>query len=279
MKRVLASAVFALMMGTTCQAQGLTLVKKHTGVNKPEVSWKNKPNGTWSRLREEIQCDDLPKVSGTEDLETIIAEKTADGWLALYRTELVSLDFSFVAVLYNNDKKPVKVYDLCKLSDTYNCEVQDIRWDANEHLLMFNMACPSYSAEIGGKGSKLFCYDVKNEQMKWSTPYLTSNDIFCFNHKYVFCSYGFTNEKKFVFMLDKHTGKMYSKIPAVKDIEMMELQERNGEEHLMCIDYNEHVLDFKVSDTTPAAKPATSTAKKPATTAKKPVAKKPARRR
>lgn len=270
MKRLFVSIVLGLMVGTACQAQCLTLVKKYTSGNKPEVSLKNKPNGTYCRLREEIQCDDLPKVSGTEDLRTIITERTPDGWLALYRRGLGSMDFKFIAVLYNEEKVPQEVFDLCQLSDTYNCEVQDIRWDAKEQLLIFNMACPSYAADIDGKGSKLFCYDVKNEKMKWSTPYLVSNDIFCFNDKFVFCSYGFTNEKKYVYMLDKQTGKIYSKLSATKNIENMELQVRNGEEHLMCQDYNNAILDFKVNYTTPVQ----TTTKK--TTTQKPATKKPA---
>ena len=128
------------------------------------------------------------------------------------------------------------------------CEVQDIRWDADTQHLLFNMACPSYSSMIGGKGSKLYCYDVKKRKLVWETPYLTSNDIFILNDKYVFCSYGFTSEKKFLFMLDKFTGKIYSKIPMVYAVKYMELQTLQGRETLYVVDSKEQLHLFTVSN-------------------------------
>ena len=128
-------------------------------------------------------------------------------YLHLKFEPLAADDYNFVVVIYDNDLKPLHVVNLCDISHNNYCEVQDVRWDADTHNLLFNMACPSYSSMIDGKGSKLYCYSVDDRRIVWETGYLVSNDIFTLNDKYVFCSYGFTSEKKFLFMLDKFTGK------------------------------------------------------------------------
>ena len=121
-----------------------------------------------------------------------------------------------------------------------------MRWDADNHNLLFNMACPSYASGVNGKGSKLYSYNVENRRIVWETDYLVSNDIFILDSNFVFCSYGFTSEKKFLFMLDKQTGQMYSKIPMVYKVEYMELQEKNGREYLYVVDYNNNLYAYTV---------------------------------
>lgn len=262
MKKILLSLMALLMMCASAQGQCLTLKKKYPakGWQGEKVSLVNKPNGTYSRLREEVHATDLPLIPRIENAaqkkELIIAEHIdggAQGWLALYRNEMLAPTYDFIVVLYNEQKEPMASIDLCEISNTYNCEVQDVRFDADNNLLFFNMACPSYSSEIGGKGSKLFCYHVGKEEMVWSTPYLTSNDIFIFNEKYVFCSYGFTKEKDYIFMIDKFTGKIYSKLPVASDIEYMEIQKKNGKELLYATDYKESLYVYNINDVTVAA--------------------------
>lgn len=97
--------------------------------------------------------------------------------------------------IYDKDEKPLYTIDLGQVSGNDYCEVQDVRWDADTHNLLFNMACPSYASGVNGKGSKLHCYNPERRQMVWSTDWLTSNDIFILDSQYVFCSYGFTSEK------------------------------------------------------------------------------------
>ena len=48
-------------------------------------------------------------------------------------------------------------------------------------------------------------------------------------------------------MLDKLTGKVYSKLPMVYKVEYMELQEKNGREMLYVVDYNENLYSFAIS--------------------------------
>ena len=82
--------------------------------------------------------------------------------------------------------------------------------------------------------------------MVWETDYLVSNDIFILNRDFVFCSYGFTNEKKFLYMLDKQTGKVYTKLPMVYKVQYMELQEKGGKEMLYVVDYNDNLYTYTV---------------------------------
>jgi hypothetical protein len=248
MKRIILSLVAMLTMLTSVQAQRLVSVKNY-GANWPKtmISLKNKPNGTIYRLRVEKQNEYLPRVEEAKDLEQFISEQIDIGWLALYRRSAGSSDYKFIVVIYDKEEKPLYTVNLGDVSENHYCEVQDVRWDNDTHNLLFNMACPSYASEINGKGSKLHCYNPERRQMVWSTGWLTSNDIFILDSKFVFCSYGFTSEKKFLYMLDKFTGKVYSKLPFTYKVEYLELQtEQNGKEYLYALDYNDHLYKYYV---------------------------------
>jgi len=248
MKRIILSLLTMLTMCATAQAQRLVSVKNY-GANWPRnmITMKNKPNGTIYRLREEKQNEYLPRGEEAKDLEQFISERIDIGWLALYRRSAGDENYKFIVKIYDKDEKPLYTIDLGQVSDNNYCEVQDVRWDNDTHNLLFNMACPSYSSQINGKGSKLHCYNPERREMVWSTDWLTSNDIFILDSKFVFCSYGFTSEKKFLFMLDKYTGKVYSKLPFTYKVEYLELQtEQNGREYLYAVDYNDHLFKYYV---------------------------------
>jgi len=235
------------MLGTA-SAQRLVSVKNY-GANWPKtmITMKNKPNGTIYRLREEKQNEYLPRGEEAKDLQQFISERIDIGWLALYRRSAGDQNYKFIVKIYDKDEKPLYTIDLGQVSGNDYCEVQDVRWDADTHNLLFNMACPSYASGVNGKGSKLHCYNPERRQMVWSTDWLTSNDIFILDSQYVFCSYGFTSEKKFLFMLDKLTGKVLSKLPFTYKIEYLELQtEPNGREYLYVVDYNDHLYKYQV---------------------------------
>ena len=247
MKKVILCIMATVLSLSTAQAQRLVAYNRYgTNWTSTDVSTKNKPNGYIYRLRVDKQCDDLPQVPETQGLELFIAEPIDIGWLGFYRLPTGADDYNFVVVLYNHDKQPTATINLCDVTNNRYCEVQDVRWDADNHNLLFNMACPSYADMINGKGSKLYSYNVENRRIVWETDYLVSNDIFILDRNFVFCSYGFTSEKKFLFMLDKQTGKMYSKIPMVYKVEYMELQEMNGREYLYVVDYNNNLYVYTV---------------------------------
>lgn len=248
MKRIILSLVTMLIMCATAQSQRLVSVKNY-GANwqKNMITLKNKPNGTIYRLRVEKQNEYLPRGEEAKDLEQFISERIDIGWLALYRRSAGDQNYKFIVKIYDKDEKPLYTIDLGQVSDNNYCEVQDVRWDNDTHNLLFNMACPSYASSVNGKGSKLHCYNPERREMVWSTDWLTSNDIFILDSKFVFCSYGFTSEKKFLFMLDKYTGKIYSKLPFTYKVEYLELQtEQNGREYLYAMDYNDHLYKFYV---------------------------------
>lgn len=244
---ILSLVALCTMLGTA-SAQRLVSVKNY-GANWPKtmITMKNKPNGTIYRLREEKQNEYLPRGEEAKDLQQFISERIDIGWLALYRRSAGDQNYKFIVKIYDKDEKPLYTIDLGQVSGNDYCEVQDVRWDADTHNLLFNMACPSYASGVNGKGSKLHCYNPERRQMVWSSDWLTSNDIFILDSQYVFCSYGFTSEKKFLFMLDKLTGKVLSKLPFTYKIEYLELQtEQNGREYLYVVDYNDHLYKYQV---------------------------------
>ena len=233
MKKLILCLTTFIMVLSTASAQRLVLSKNYGKQwGNEQVSTVNKPNGVIYRLRVDKQCDDLPKVPEARGLELFIAEPTDMGWLALYRKPMAAATYDFVVVLYNHQKQPTATVNLCDITANRYCEVQDVRWDADTHHLLFNMACPSYARDINGKGSKLYCYDVAQRRMVWETPYLVSNDIFILDRDFVYCGYGFTSEKDYVYMLDKHTGKQYSKLPIASKMHYMEKQVKNGKDLL-----------------------------------------------
>ena len=245
-KRILCLLVSVLAV-ITASSQRLVPMKgygKNWGAE--QISTVNKPNGIIYRLRVDKQCTDLPLVPETEGLELFISEPIDIGWLALYRLPMSADDYDFVVVLYDHNKRPLNTINLCDITNNRYCEVQDVRWDADTHHLLFNMACPSYAEMIDGKGSKLYCYDVDRRRIVWETNYLVSNDIFILDRDFVFCAYGFTSEKKFLFMLDKRTGQMYSKLPMVYKVMYMELKLKNGQEMLYVIDSDDNLYSYAV---------------------------------
>lgn len=256
MKQIICLITFVLVL---CSAQAQRLVPINNFGSKwgeESVSTKNKPNGYIYRLRKDVQKTDLPQLNETKNMELYIAEPIDLGWLTLYRLPTSSDREDYVVVVYDQELNPLHVLNLGDITGSHNLEVQDVRWDADNHNLLFNMAHYSYSDGVGGKCSKLYSYSVEQRRLMWETDYLVSNDIFTLNSKYVFCSYGFTNEKKFLYMLDKQTGKVYSKLPLVYKVQYMELQRKNGRELLYVVDSQNSLITYAVSDQPAAAKSA-----------------------
>lgn len=247
MKRIILSLVTMFLVLITAQAQRLVSVKNY-GANwqRNMLTMKNKPNGTIFRLRKEQQNEYLLRGEEAKDLEQYISERIDIGWLALYRRSAGDDNYKFIVKIYDKDEKLLYTIDLGLVSGNDYCEVQDVRWDNDTHNLLFNMACPSYASEVNGKGSKLHCYNPERREMVWSTDWLTSNDIFILDSKFVFCSYGFTSEKKYLFMLDKFTGKVYSKLPFTYKVEYLELKTEGNREYLYAIDYNDNLFKYYV---------------------------------
>lgn len=243
-KLLLLVAMFAMAMAV--DAQKLVLDQSlNPGWGGANLTNKNKPEGRFYRLRNEVQVTGFQTPQIVRDLELYISEPISTGYMALYRLPLSAPNYKFYVVLYNERKVTQYVLDLCAITGNDYCEVQDVRWDPTTERVLFNMACPSYSSEINGRGSKLYCVNPDGT-IVWETGYLTSNDIFILDDEFVYCGYGFTSEKDYIFLLDKNTGRVYSKLPVPKKIQYLELQERNGMQILFAADSDDKLYTFRV---------------------------------
>lgn len=244
-------AVTVLLAVTSTVSYSQVLVKTYTMSSEEApffcddngITYSNKPNGLIYRLRVEVPFPDLPRTEEVADKELFITDRTDDGYVALFRNPTSADDYSFYVLTYNKKKKVTGVYDLCKLSETYNCEVQDIRW-FDGHLY-FNMACPSYSSGVGGRGSKLFSLNLETGTIDWSTQYLVSNDVFAVDEDYVYCAYGFTDEPDYVFLIDRRYGITRTKCPIKSKSQYIEIV---GPHQIYVQDYNDNGYLFEVQE-------------------------------
>ena len=246
-KSFVLTLLLVVCAGTPLSAQKLTLVKKHPAVGDQWASrfgltGQNKPEGAYYRLREEVRVSNLIRSSATEGMQLIISEKTAFGSFGLFRSPMSEDLMNFTLALYNKDAKLVKEFDLCKVTGVYGLEVQDIRYEAGRFY--FNMACPTYSDDYRGKCSRLYCLDVKTGSIVWSTDYLVSNDIILVEDDYIVCSYGFTGERDFVYLLDKKTGAVTSRMPLDRKAEYVELKDGL----LYVVDAAQSVYEYKIAN-------------------------------
>lgn len=209
-------------------------------LQKYGLTGENKRNGFIYRLRKDISIPDLEKTLWTENLEQFITEETDFGYFALFRTPAGSNDFRFVVVIYDEDKRFIKEFDLNVMSNNYNCELQDIRY--RDGFFYFNMACPGYSSGLNGACSSLYCLNIEEERIEWNTPYLVSNDIFIVHENYIISGYGFTDEPDFLYLIDRKTGKVLSKVKLKSAHEYIEVKKNV----IYVTDYSGNVYQFTI---------------------------------
>jgi len=248
-RRFLALLIILTSLAPMAHAQ--VLVKEQTidpqdlpaFIQSHGITYKNKPNGAMYRLRSDVQCPDLPLTDAVAGLEMMISEPAGDGYYALFRAPLAADDYRFVVLTYNKKKKVSATYDLCALTGVSNCELQDIRWFDNH--LYFNMACPTYSSSLRGRGSKLFDLDLSNGKIVWSSKYLASNDIFIVDKDFVYCGYGFTGEDDFIYLLDRNYGTVLTTCPIHSGHEYIEFI---GDRKIFVQDYEGYGYVFRVEE-------------------------------
>lgn len=245
--RLLSVLCVMLLMCGTVNAQKLTLVKKHPAIGQQwesrfGLTGANKPAGFYYRLREEVRVPTLMRSTTTEQLQLMISEKTDFGSFGLFRSSMNDETYAFVLALYNKDGKFYQEFDLCKLTGEYMLELQDIRYDNGRFY--FNMACPSYSKLFGGQCSRLYCLDAKKGKIVWQTDYLISNDIIVLNDNFIVCTYGFTDERDFVYLLDKKSGDVTCRMSLDKKSEYVEVKDNQ----LFVIDAAQNVYVFNIEN-------------------------------
>lgn len=208
---------------------------------------KNRQNANYYRMRENLAEDLKPgKYAEEYGLECIIAEQNEDGtYMALWRTPMASDSpwKDYVVTLYNKKKKVQKEINVSDLAGFEDCEVQDVRY--KDGLIYFNMAYITYSSQVNGQCSKLYCLDPKTMEQEWCTPYLCSNGIFIIEGDYVVCGYGFTNEDDFVYLISRKDGAVFCEMPVKSSPVNYEFDE-DGD--LIVVDYNDNVYAFGLAD-------------------------------
>jgi hypothetical protein len=226
----------------------ITLLNKErssTGVDdqyfkdKYGLSGKNKPNGFMYRVREDNGIV-LPKGNKTNHLKLFISERIESGYVSLARNGLGSDNYEFYVIIYDNNKNIIEEINLNEISGITDCEIQDIRVYGGH--IYFNQACVSYSNEQGGYCSYLFSYNIKNKSLDWKTNRLTSNGIFLVEKDYIISGYGFTQEKDYIFLINRKNGQLIDKYLINSDPQYMEMHDGN----LFVVDYNGNVYTFKV---------------------------------
>lgn len=244
---VISIVIAFLAIGAEAQGQRLTLIKKHPNVGEGwaarfGLTGANKPDCWYCRLREDVKVSNLQRTDHTANLKLEISEETADGYFGLYRLPLGADDYQFWAVTYDKNGNVLKEWDLCEKTKRYDLELQDIRYEAGKFY--FNMACPTYSSGYNGKCSALYCMDAESGEVEWVTDFLVSNDVLIVYKNYIVCGYGFTDEKDYVYLIDKKNGNMLSKVLVASSPQYIE--EKDGKIYVM--DYRESMYVFKITE-------------------------------
>lgn len=243
--RILSLLSVMLLLCVTVDAQKLTLVKKHPAIGEQwesrfGLTGRNKPAGFYYRLRDESRVPNLMRSETTEQMQLIISENTNFGAFGLFRNSMNEETYAFVLALYNKEGKLAKEYDLCRITGEYMLELQDIRYEKGRFY--FNMACPTYSDNFDGRCSRMYCIDGRTGKLVWQTDFLTSNDIIAVEDDYIVSTYGFSNEKDFVFLLDKNTGDVLSRMSLDRKAQYIEVKDSQ----LFVIDAAQNVYVFNV---------------------------------
>ena len=85
---------------------------------------------------------------------------------------------------------------------------------------------------------------MKSGKLVWQSDYLISNDIFVLYGDYIFCSYGFTDERDYLYMLDKKNGEVVSRMSL--DNKACYIEVKDGKVYV--IDVEQNVYVFAIED-------------------------------
>lgn len=230
---ILATLAVGDVQAQTPGAVRLRLVSQRRigGMETPRalgLTGANRQNGRNYRFRETFS-QDLPEyvLRDVDHLPLSIADSTADGWLAFYRSppgRLEPRNSSFEVVLHGagGEQKWKRVLN-DHLSRPDHLEITDIRYDGGK--LYFNESCQSYSREAGGRCSSLVRIDPATNRVEWRTRPLVSNGIFILHGPWVITGYGFTAERDSVFVIDRETGRVLASAQVDKMPDYLEMKD------------------------------------------------------
>jgi hypothetical protein len=90
---------------------------------------------------------------------------------------------------------------------------QSIQWAVKEsNILFISHGHSTYAKYSAGKNAYISAIDLETYKILWTTKPLTCNSIFSIANNSIVCGYGFTDEKDYLFVLDKNTGSRIQKI-------------------------------------------------------------------
>ncbi|MCI6160532.1 MAG: hypothetical protein PUH24_08790 [Prevotellaceae bacterium] len=244
MKKLMLMAL-SVVIASSATTQKLKLEKFIPSSKNPQynlgLTFANKPNGIIFRLREERAVDFLKPAPKTCNMLQMITGTTEFGYYALYRKELGADDYSSILTLYNKKAGMFDEMDLNEVSGNFDCELQDLRYE--DGRVYYNFACPSYSSELNGTCSSLYCLDIAKKKVLWKTPHLISNGIFIISGNCIVCGHGVTHGKDYIHLIDKATGKVLSKVLIRSASQYIEAKDG----HIYVIDYQENGYDFVIT--------------------------------
>lgn len=172
-----------------------------------------------------------------EDLYRGDMEKHADYWVVGYGLKKFEHDWGYdcnLLVVTDPGLGKVRyVFDFRALTNAF-CQMTDntpgnevsswwtsptfygLTFDEKEPIAYVAMAHNTYASSSHGKNAYLLAIDIKTGQIKWMTKPLTCNSEFIITGNSIICGYGFTNEKHYVYVVDKQTGRRAQQILIAK---------------------------------------------------------------
>jgi hypothetical protein len=186
---------------------------------------------------------DRVKDSALEDVNIASVYNFDSIEIQLYKKDSFNDGEMFISkhlLVLKKEHQEIKIIDLYQLCKTYKEELQDLRIE--DSLLYFNLACPSYSKEMGGNCSKLYCLNVNTGELLWKSNSLSSNGGFILYEDLIVSGYGFTDELDYVYLIDKNSGRRLASYKLNKMTVYFEFKD----DELYVIDYNKRLYVFEI---------------------------------
>jgi hypothetical protein len=75
-----------------------------------------------------------------------------------------------------------------------------------------------YTKEFPGGGNRVVALDLCEGRVVWQSPNSTSNGGLLLLDDYLIAPYGFTSERRSLFVLDAHSGRLVQQLPVIENI-------------------------------------------------------------
>ncbi|WP_437619144.1 hypothetical protein [Sorangium sp. So ce1151] len=114
---------------------------------------------------------------------------------------------------------------------------------AKDGVLYVSSGHRTYAASSKGKNAYVSALDLATGQLLWqSAPLVCNAENFVLRGDHLLCGYGFTAEPDFLYVLERATGKVVSKLPMKSGPEV--LVEKEGKLFVRTYD-TDYVVDIR----------------------------------